>query len=76
MHQYFAVAFTTHTLNSPVSTHHVEFLMLVEERGERKGGEAAGDEGDVCVDDATVLVIPWGSSGVEGRPVQPQKDCT
>ena len=47
--------------------------MFVEESGEREGGEAAGGEGDVGVDDAAVLVIPRGSAGVEGRPVQPEE---
>ena len=55
------------------TAHHVELLMFVEESGEREGGEAAGGEGDVGVDDAAVLVIPRGSAGVEGRPVQPEE---
>ena len=61
---------------SRYKTHHVKLPIFVKCRGEGEGGDAAGDEGNVSVDDASVLVIPGSSASVEGGPVQPQKHGT
>ena len=55
--------------------YHANFIM-VEEDGTNEGGDTAGGQTEVGVDDSALLKFFRGHGAVEGRPEHPQEDGT
>ena len=57
-------------------THHIKSPALVDERGNDEGGDGAGEEREVGVDERSVLLVTLHGPSIEARPVQPQENRT
>lgn len=50
--------------------------MLIHEGGYYKSCDGTGEEGEVGVDEGSVLLVPFDGTAIKTRPVQPEEYCT